>query len=387
MGRVLWQFERRLRHLGQNAIKYIYRRRRPEPSDFGAIRRVLLVRTDKIGDAVVSTPVIEALKCRFPDSEIDIVLGRRNFAAAPLLRHVNRVFFAKRTVIEMAALVRNLRARHYDIAIDMLPADSLTSAFHTVTSGARIKIGFEGSASPFYDVVVPHDPEDHQHHVPRLLRLLAPLNIVVPDERALPAVVLSPAALDAARRALAGQTGDGRKLVMINISGSSESKFWGVENFARLAKDIEALGAHVVLLSAPGDSGLLQDIVDRNGAASLPPRSDLMEFAALISFADLVISPDTSIVHISAALGRPVVTLTGPALVGAQWRPWAVPSRTVGCATSIPDTPYRGVLDAVQSLIAQLWPVQTGDEQQAGIATEYAAVAGRDSADKSIGPA
>ena len=353
MSGLAWRFERSVRQQIQRLFRLVYNRRRIEPTSLGLIARILLVRTDKIGDAIVSTPVIAALKMQFPESQIDVLLGRRNCAAAPLLPTVNQLFCAKHGLRQTKSLLKLLRAQRYDLAINMVKADSITAAVYTIGSGARVKIGFENSASSFYDFVVPH-PDPALHHVPRLLGLLAPLQILVPSTEARPSIVLSPQSLAAAQQMLADVIGDARPVVMINISGSSDIKFWGVANFARLARELEQTGVRVVLLSAPINTSLLKDIAAQSGAFYLPAVPDLMNFSALLSFAHMVVSPDTSIVHIAAALNKPVVTLVASAQTGVEWAPWGVLGRAVSCDRQISNIPYESVRNAIDSLFEEM---------------------------------
>ena len=350
MSGFLSQFERKLRSFSQKIFHYLYRHQRPEPSVLGPVNRILLVRIDKIGDAIISTVLVAALRQRFPGVEIDMVLGRRNQAAAPLLPPLDNVFVARPNMREVIALIRKLRRRRYDVAIDLIMHDSMTAAVYTAATGARIKIGFKDATSTLYDFAIPLPLREHS--VRRLLRLLAPLKIFVPDAEARPSTVLSPASLRAAEAALAGI---GRPLLMINISGSSAHKFWGADNFVRLASDLRKTGAAVILMSAPEDQLLLKEIADRSGVPHLS-RPGLMDFAALLWFADLVISPDTSIVHIAAAFNKPVVTLAESELVSIQWGPWGVPSRSVSSGRSIPEIPCSAVVSAVQSLMSEVMP-------------------------------
>jgi ADP-heptose:LPS heptosyltransferase len=338
--------------LGQAAFRRAFHRRRSEPADLGVVRRILLVRTDKIGDAVVSTPVFEALRRKFPAAQIDVLLGVRNRAIAPLLPFIDNALVSAGGVRPVIKMLGQLRRQRYDVAIDLLAADSVSSALFTIGSRARIKIGFEDSTSGLYEFVIPRPPEPSAF-VPKLLRLLAPLHITVPDAAAQPSVRLSPEAMDVARQAVAAWGPRGRGLVLVNISASSPKKFWGVEAYADLAGKLRDDGFLPVLVSAPGDREKLTEIATRSGARFLPPRPSLAEFAAVLSFADLIVSPDTSIIHIAAALGKPVVALFGSAYSAAQWTPWGVPNRTLSSETSVRDISGAAVLEAARSLAVE----------------------------------
>jgi heptosyltransferase-3 len=352
-------FERKVRRFAQRAVRPLFRLWRAAPFQIRQVNRILLVRTDKIGDAIVSTPVLQALRQHYPDARIDVVLGRRNRAAGPLLPFKDRILVAERGVMKMLSLIRKLRAEHYDLAIDMLPSDSVTAAVATAVSGATMKIGFEDSTSAFYNAAVSH-PVGLEHHVPRLLRLLAPMGIVVQPDQARPSVALPASSFEIIRALLADWRVSQAPLILINISGSSPRKFWGVKNFAALAQELARLNVEIGLLSAPADDALLQQIATEAGVRFIPPMSRLEDFAALLSFADLVVSPDTSIVHIAAALGKPVVTLTGQGDLATEWVPWGVPYRVVTGLGFVPEIPVAEAIDAVRSLAKEVLPVEAG---------------------------
>jgi ADP-heptose:LPS heptosyltransferase len=274
-----------------------------------------------------------------------------------LLPFKDRILLAERGVMKMMSLIRKLRTERYDLAIDMLPSDSVTAAIATAVSGAAMKIGFEDSASAFYNAAVPH-PVGLEHHVPRLLRLLTPMGIVVAPDQALPSVALPDSALEAARTLLADWRVSEAPLILINISGSSPRKFWGAQNFIVLARELARWNVEVGLLSAPADSLLLQQIAAGAGVRSIPPMPRLEDFAALLSFADLVVSPDTSIVHIAAALGKPVVTLTGQGDLATEWAPWGVPCRVVTGPGLVAEIPVAEAFEAVRSLATEVFPVK-----------------------------
>ncbi|MBY0383413.1 MAG: glycosyltransferase family 9 protein [Xanthobacteraceae bacterium] len=317
------------------------------------IRRVLLIRTDKIGDAIVSTPVFAALRQRFPDAEIDLLLGRKNGAAAPLLGGLTRIVHTDKKLRTIISILTQCRKRRYDVAIDMLTGDSMTAAIYTALSGARIKIGFDDTSMPIYSVPVRRAPKP-EHQVLSLLRLLKPLGIDVAPKQARQSIVLPKPVVENARSKIIGVSGDARAIIMINISGSSARKYWGTANYTRLAHDLKSDAYRVILVSAPSDAVTLREIAAASGAEWLEPSQDLADFSAFLSFANLIVTPDTSIVHIAASLGKPVVTLTGSSLVSAEWYAWGVPNRAICCDGGVPDIPYGDVELAVRSLLFEM---------------------------------
>lgn len=346
--RAIWRSTRQIYLLSRRA----FARTGNAASDPAAnAERILLIRTDKIGDAIISTAFFKALRDRFPDAQIDIVLGRKNGTAAPLLPHLDGVFVVQKNLIEQVRLIRQLRERRYDIAIDMLTGDSMTAATYTALSGARINIGFDGKSAGFYDIAIPRPPAP-EHQAMQMLRLIAPLGVEVKPEDIRTAVVFPQSAAKKIREGL-GSPGDGGRLVAINLSVAA-AKYWTDENFIRLIGDLKSPSVRVVLAGAPWDLARMETIGKAAEVGWLEPSADLSMMAAALSCADLVISPDTSIVHIAAALNKPVVTLMASYTANGEWYPFGVPYRALHCATRVADIPYDEVLAAVRDLMAEL---------------------------------
>jgi ADP-heptose:LPS heptosyltransferase len=344
----LKHLERSLKLLLLAALRRFFGHAPGRSIELGLVRRILLVRVDRIGDAILSTPAIEILRKSFPEATIDIVLGRRNRTVAQLLPFIDNVFSFSRPW-QAIDLIWRLRRGNYDVAIDMLYNDSFTAAAFTIGSGARVKIGFEGSVAALYDITVVR-PADREHHVPTLLRLIAPLGIEIDAATTRLSVSLPAAAMTAARTILQGLYDQTRRLIIINISGSTPAKFWGVEPYARLARDLERSGFQVLLLAVVADGILLERIAREGGVGHIAPNPDLAEVAALLSFADLVVSPDTSIVHIAAALGKPTVDLVPVPQVGVEFGPWGVPHRVISGKAGVGDIAEAEVQAAIRSL-------------------------------------
>jgi len=350
--RGVWRSTKRLYSLARRVRFAFTRTQRATPETIGQVDRILLIRTDKIGDAIISTAFFKALRDHFPNAQIDIVLGRKNAAAASLLPHLDGVFIARKNLIEQARLIRQLRERNYDVVIDMLTGDSMTAAAYAVLAGARLKIGFDDDGTGLYDVPVPRAREP-EHQAVQMLRLIAPLQVSARPEDIRPIVVFPKALADRIRERLAQPDQGKQKVVIINLS-VDPIRYWTDENFIRLIGDIKSPSVRVVLVSAPWDLARLEAMAKTAEVDWLPPSNDIAETAAALSCADLVISPDTSIVHIAAALDKPVVTLMASYAANGQWYPFGVTYRALHCATRVADIPYDEVLAAVRELLAGL---------------------------------
>ena len=351
--KILRGIERRV----QLAVRSVFRAMRrgdanasPELTN---ISRILVVRTDKIGDAVNSTPLFNVLRRAFPDAAIDLVLGRRNRVLAPLLpaplfRHI---LFAPNKPIEAIRFARALRRNRYDLAINLLPNDSNTAALVTILSGARIKLGFANAASAFYDIVIPLDANAIPY-ARRTLSLASGLGIALPDEADAPlTLAIPPAASESINSIESDLRTAGRPVAMINISCTMPERFWGADVSARLARDLRAAGLEPVHVAPPSDVAAQQQIAAASAARAIAPRASLAEFVAILSCADLIVTPDTSVAHIAAALGKPTVMLAESTFKAVEGAPWRTPNRTLaGSGETVRDIPYETIIEAVLSL-------------------------------------
>lgn len=347
--RLIWRSTKQIYLLCRRAFA---QRKTAAPDSTANLERILLVRTDKISDAVISTAFFKALRARCPDAQIDIVLGRKSGVAAPLLPYLDGVFVAKKNLAEQIRLIRQLRERRYDIAIDMLTGDSMTAATYAVLSGADITIGFDGKKAGLYDISIAR-PAEPEHHAAQMLRLIAPLGVSMKPEEVRTTVVFPQSVARSAREKLfPAEDRDGQKLIVVNLS-VDPARYWTDEKFIRLVGDIKSPFVRVALIAVPDDLARLEMIGKAAEVEWLRPATDISETAAALSCADLVISPDTSIVHIAAALEKPVVTLMASAAAKGEWYPLGVPYRALHCATCVADIPHDDVLAAVRELMAE----------------------------------
>jgi heptosyltransferase-3 len=317
--------------------------------------RILLIRHDRIGDAIVSTPIVSLIRERFPKATIGLLLGRKNRAAASLVGGVDMVHSLDGRPSGYLSIASELRRCRYDLVINLLAKDSASGALLTVLSGAGYRIGFQGEATTIYDRAIAQ-PDEPMHIVSRTSLLLAPLGImpIGPEPRRSAERLVISLPLDAQITGLRFWESITRirnsPRVVVNISASSPSKLWPDERTTALLDLLRSEGATVAAASAPADRDRLDTIVTHGGHAALPVTSSLAEFAALLAPADLVITPDTSIVHIAAALRRPVVMITAGSAADS-WGPWGVPSRIVrGDGDSIASVDVASVAEAYSSL-------------------------------------
>lgn len=297
-----------------------------------AIRRILVVRVDLLGDTVLSLPAVRALKRAYPNAEIDMLVqpamaGILAGEGALLHEVIGYNPHAWRTPSEVVrphtwratrAAIKRLRAREYDLAISI---SGDIGSIVTRLSLARRRVGYAGEAYRFFltDAVPGARYQTHQHEVAYVLDLArAAGGIVQPGDEVTRLAVLPEARprvqalLDEARK----ETGARGPIVALHAGArNGQAKRWPLQHFATLAERlVRELDALVVLTGAPSEASLAAEVVRATCApiVSLAGRTSLPELAALLEAADVVVSGDSGPMHIACAVGTLVVALHGP---------------------------------------------------------------------------
>ncbi len=309
------------------------------------LRRVLLIRLRSIGDTVLMTPCITALKSWREEIDVDVLL--EPFCAPVLEAHpgVSRVVEVDRTLKGRARAGVALRRRGYDLAINL--SGGTTGAMLAIASGAPVRVGFAGYRSPWLAncrVTSSHDVwrRTDVHTVEHQLALVA--GIGVPVASAGPTSLRTTETARAAIAELLAEVGlEPGAYAVLHPEASLETKRWPEERFAQLASDLyETHGLRAVTI------GKDASIVGRAAGADGVVMADLSlsETMALVEHAALFVGNDSGPAHVAAAFARPVVVIFGSSN-SELWRPWSsAPWRIVRGETA-DDVSFDAVRDAV----------------------------------------
>ncbi len=286
------------------------------PPPPGAVRRILLVRPDeRIGNLVLLTPLVDAIRRAWPDARLDLLAGG---AMAPLLdgdpRFAGLVVFDKRALVRnpfgIVPLARRIRKNRYDLAIDASHPHhfSLTSALLVYATGARWRLGYlEGPAHRMLNVGLTLPPGVHAHLTDVYLDLI---RLVIPEaeNRGLSFPIGDDERAEARRRMTeAGIPFDGTRLIGVHPGGRG-AKRWPVERFIEVLRDLGGdPRTRCVVFHGPGEEAIVAAIP--SDAAAIAPRLPLRLFAAGLSLCDVVIAGDTGPMHLAAAVGTPTLAL------------------------------------------------------------------------------
>ncbi|HSB82302.1 MAG TPA: glycosyltransferase family 9 protein [Candidatus Methylomirabilis sp.] len=310
-------------------------------------RKILLVRIDRIGDLVLSTPFLRNLRQLFPGGEITLV-GRA--FAAELLHGGDLVDRIEVVGAKGGAqAIGRLAAAAYDLAVDLHYDYPLRTALLARRVRARCTAGFDiGGRGALFDVPVP--ARQRKHFVEETLDILRALDLTpcrVPLE-----VHLRPQAADESRWLLSSQ-GVGRPYAVFHPGGFYPEQRWPASRFARLADLIAELGLAPVLIGGKEDRPLLQEIAGpMKVSAALICGQSVGVAAAAIAGAAIFIGNNSGPLHIACALDVPSVSTLGAT---DPVRFWPVsPHARVLRAERLEQLQVEDMLDVAKSALASM---------------------------------
>jgi len=332
--------------------------------------RILLIKPSALGDVVHTIPLLVKLRARYPRARIDWLITPENaeiVRSHPALSNV--VLFARRdfskrgrrwhAVVAFLDLLKQIRRAKYDLVVDM--HGQVRSAFFTLISGARVRIGFDRPIKRSVTVSAEHDLKNvpshgwrgaregswiaYTHRIPiptldvhAIDRYLwvAPLLGLDDDPPGL-TIYLSSETIRNVERLLEEHGVPASKPLVVLVPGTIwETKHWTIEGFAGVARQFLGDGFAVALAGTKRDQQRCRQI-----AAAAPGTSDLSgkttpaELAALIRRAEVAVTNDSGSMHVAASLGKPMVSVfgpTNPVHIGPYQRPESVVRVDLPCS-------------------------------------------------------
>jgi len=308
-------------------------------------RKILLIKLSAVGDVVHTIPVLNKLRQRYQSAQLDWLVTP---AIAELLRHntaiTNVIEFPREgwrmrrrlaLFISYARLAAKLRRTGYDLVVDM--HGQLRTAVFTLATGAPLRIGFDRPRARVWDASLREFTVEarkhawqgaregswlaYTHHIPvptldlhavdRYLNVGSILDLEEgPPDFSFPIPQTAIAAVDALVRRHK-LTGAG--LVAVAPSTIWETKRWGSERFAEVARHFLRKGFAVAVIGERRERGVCEEVARlAPGAVNTAGETTLTEVAALIRRSTIGVTNDTGLMHLAVALNRPVVSVFGP---------------------------------------------------------------------------
>lgn len=304
-------------------------------------KRILFLRLDLLGDMTVTLPYLAAVKKQYPDAELTVMASSKGAAIlseqaaitpgllydnleiwdAPWHRKNPRAIGIPE-LKEMLSRLPRAWKHNYDIIVQ--PVNFGTGIlFALLCLGKRVVAPIDSRLPLSLGIrkYVSDPVEPPRERIPHMVDFLA-LTLArfgISEEAVRPVFNVKPEARER-MGALLARKGHAatKKLILVNVGAGNRLRCWGIGNFCQL---ILALLEHqtgtIALIGARNDVATADEIAHIVGhsVVNTAGRLDLGDLAALISLANLTITADTAVMHITAALDKPVLALFGAGLV------------------------------------------------------------------------
>lgn len=312
----------------------------------GPLKTIAILAQEKYGDSILLTPLLKNLKKAFPETDIHLVTFSKAstdfFSTDP---NVKAIHYAKGSQL---AYLKEVLVQKFDLLFNTKDHPSSTFLIHSLLLRARCKIGINCDFHEgLYDYLV-----DIDYHSPIPLKncgLMTILGKPVPAESCRPYLPPKPVS-EKIRRFL--DTSDLNGALGINISAGWPTRYWTDEKWEALVNAFPDL--RVVVLSSPADLETKTELESLcPNILMSPPTSNLYEVGLIVDRLRLLVTPDTSLVHVASCQNTPVVSLYVKALQHqTRFKPFLIDHRQVISSTEyIKDIGSEMVISAVKKLL------------------------------------
>ncbi|MFZ5979481.1 MAG: glycosyltransferase family 9 protein [Candidatus Zixiibacteriota bacterium] len=284
------------------------------PLDGNNLKKVLFLRPDKIGDMIVSLPVFDNLKRAYPHLELSLLCSPRNYTIVKNDSRFAKIFlYRKRFFSDLNCLMR-MRKENYDCVVDMISNDSITNLFlarYSVKNKPRLGVQ-KSKYRDYYEFSYYHEIDDMRHIIRNTLELLEAFGLDSETADGYAPPYVDEKATETAEAFYRNFTDKSRLNIGFNLSVGNPTRIWSLNKCQELVKRIVANNSvRVIVLTAPSDRARGDELVRgfERDVVQVPPKLNLMTISAIIKKLDLLITPDTSLVHIARSFKVPVVGL------------------------------------------------------------------------------
>jgi heptosyltransferase-2 len=291
-----------------------------------SLRKVLLVRTDRLGDVILSTPVATALKKHFANISVTFLVCRYTAEITRCHPHVDETLEIDGDEVanERLRLVQALRRRKFDAAVILYPRPQLAWAAWSGGIPQRIGTGYRWYSFLFNRRVFEHRKTAARHEAEYNLHLLKPLGIDAEEVEFHFALARTEEEQINTRLDVLGV---GKKPIILHPGSGGSARDWPPEHFARLADHFHNdLGMQAVLTGAAGEEALIASIRRQSATKplSLCGRLTITELAVLFRRAAVFVGNSSGPLHLAVMVGAPVVAFYPPirACRPERWGPY-----------------------------------------------------------------
>jgi heptosyltransferase I len=280
------------------------------------MKRILIVNVNWLGDTLFATPLIRAVREKYPGAYIAILTHPRCYKMLEGNPHINEIIIydekkQHRSLLSRFSIISHLRSEKFDTAFIL--KKSLSRTLLLLFSKIPRRIGYGSKRAGFLLTKKAKAPHKGLHKVEYFLNLARAAGIEAENKNY--EIFISDSDVMNGEEILRDAGIKDKKFIVLNAGGNWNPKRWPAENFAELGDRIaEKIGAHVVLTGAEKDLVLAEKIsgLMKHKPYILCGKTDLKTLGAIFKKAMCVISNDSGPMHLAVAMKAKVIALFGP---------------------------------------------------------------------------
>ncbi|MCZ6677027.1 MAG: glycosyltransferase family 9 protein [Candidatus Poribacteria bacterium] len=288
--------------------------------DASSIRKILLIRLDRIGDMVLTTPIIQALKTGFPQATLAVLANTYNASIVQNSPFVDRLSILPEKDCHRKEFMLKLYEEQFDLIFDPLLSPDLSAALFAFRLRGKYRIGFAFAGRELFFNLRGPKVRGKKHLLEHHEDLLQAVGLSAKE--ILPKIHLTPEELDEADLVFQEkQINPNRPRIAIHPGGFYPSQRWFPDRFAAVAEELAiSHNAQILLFGGKADGQALDQIQSTVTApATIMPDLGLRGFMAALSRCDLLLCNNSGPLHIASALGVPTVSTMGPTVPHLWW--------------------------------------------------------------------
>lgn len=253
----------------------------------------------RIGDMVLSTPAFSAIKKKYPNSEIYVVSGRGNSEILKNNPNIHQIIKYKKSPFALLKFIIKLRLIKFDYWIDPKNHYSTESKLIAKLCRANKKISF---------IYKNNNQNENKFFTEIVFDALRELNISISKQSLLPEIFLDNDSINKAKNIIKS---NGKINLLINLSATSINRVYNVNNWCKVIGNLQQNIFQIYINSMETEKYIATEIINNfpNYNIKILPKLSINDISAVIKFSDLIITPDTSIVHIAAAYSKNIIAL------------------------------------------------------------------------------
>ncbi len=300
--------------------------------------RIVLLRQDRLGDTIITFPLLALLRKRLPQAHITLVIGDKNIGLKPVVSAwVDEVVHYTKSLGGALHVMNVLRSGRFDVIVDLLRDDSTTSNILVRFSGIPVAVGLNKPSSDVHThLVYANEPDKHIVETTSAVALAFGIHPQADD-----LILRLPNLPQLQPEDVIAKTPD-IVTIGLNIAAGTKARFWGVPKFVELIQKLysEHSNIEVYVFADARYAQEQAEIVHNTPAHSGPSADSFVKYAAILGQVDMIISPDTSTAHLASAFSLPsVIMYLGKEAPKSQWVPWQSPCYDVYSKTG----PFSGI--------------------------------------------